>query len=101
MYKFDWLPIRFRLGYKIALLMFRCHKGEAPKYLCELLDIDERTGISRSLRSYQEDVISYKIPFAKHKAFVDRPFSWLVLEYGLVYLLTYVFLKQSILLNLS
>ena len=75
MYKLHWLRIRFRLEYKIALLMFRCHKGEAPKYLCELLDIDERTGISRSLRSYQEDVISYKIPFAKHETFAYRSFS--------------------------
>ena len=75
MYKLHWLPIRFRLDYKIALLMFKCHKGEAPKYLCDLLGIDERTGISRSLRSYQEDVISYRIPFTKSKTFADRSFS--------------------------
>ena len=75
MYKLHWLPIRFRLDYKIALLMFKCYKGEAPKYLCELLDIEVRTGISRSLRSYQEEVISYRIPFAKCKTFADRSFS--------------------------
>ena len=75
MYKLHWLPIRFRLDYKIALLMFRCYKGEAPKYLCELLDIKVRAGISRSLRSYQEEVISYRIPFPKHKTFADRSFS--------------------------
>ena len=75
MFKLHWLPIRFRLDYKIALLMFRCYKGEAPKYLCELLDIKVRTGISKSLRSYQEEVISYRIPFAKHKTFADRSFS--------------------------
>ena len=55
--------------------MFRCYKGEAPKYVCELLDIKVRTGISRSLRSYQEEVISYRIPFAKCKTFADRSFS--------------------------
>ena len=55
MYKLHWLPIRFRLDFKLALLMFKCHKGEAPKYLGEFLSIDERTGMSRSLRSYQED----------------------------------------------
>ena len=75
MYKLHWLPIRFRLEYKIALLMFKCHKGEAPRYLCDLLDIDERSGISRSLRLYQEDVIAYRIPFAKLKTFADRSFS--------------------------
>ena len=55
--------------------MIKCHKGEAPRYLCDLLEIDERTGISRSLRSYQEDVISYRIPFAKLKSFADRSFN--------------------------
>ena len=75
MYKLHWLPIMFRLDYKKALLMFRCYKGEAPKYLCELLDIEVRTRISRSLRSYQEEVISYWIPFAKHKTFAYRSFS--------------------------
>ena len=40
MYKLHWLPIRFRLDYKLALLMFKCHKGEAPKYLCDLLSIN-------------------------------------------------------------
>ena len=75
MYKLHWLPIRFRLDYKIALLMFRCYKGEAPKHLCELLDIEVRTRISRGLRSYQDEVISYRIPFAKCKTFADRSFS--------------------------
>ena len=75
MFKLHWLPIRFRLDYKTAMLMFRCYKCEAPKYLCELLGIEVRTGISRSLRFYQEEVISYRIPFAKHKTFVDRLIS--------------------------
>ena len=65
MYKLHWLPIRFRLDYKIALLMFKCYKGEAPKYLNELLDIEVRTGISKSLRSYQDEVILYRIQFAR------------------------------------
>ena len=75
MYKLHWLPIRFRLDYKLALLIFKCYKGEAPKYLCDLLGINERTGISRSLRLYQEDAISYRIPLTKSKTFADRSFS--------------------------
>ena len=75
MFKLHWLPIRFRLDYKLALLMFKCHKGETPKYLGDLVSIDERTGISRSLRSYQEDVSIYRIPFTKSKTFADRSFS--------------------------
>ena len=75
MFKLQWLPIRFMLEYKLALLMFKCHKGEALKYLGELVSIDERTGISRSLRSYQEDVSIYRIPFTKSKTFADRSFG--------------------------
>ena len=75
MYKLHWLPIRFRLDYKLALLMFKCHKGEAPKNLGDLLSIDEITGISRSLTLYQEDVSIYRIPFTKSKTFADRSFN--------------------------
>ena len=75
MFKLHWLPIRFRLEYKLALLMFKCNKGEAPKYLCDLLSIEERSGISRSLRSYQEDASIYRTPFTKLKTFADRSFS--------------------------
>ena len=75
MYKLYWLPVRFRLDYKITLLMFGCYKGEESKYLCEFLDIEVRNDISKSLRSYQDEVISYRIPFAKHKTFADRSVS--------------------------
>ena len=75
MFRLHWLPIRFRLDYKIALLMYKCHKGETPKYLGELLKIEQRTGISRSLRSYQDDVVTYRIPFTKSKTFADGSFS--------------------------
>ena len=85
MYKLHWLPIRFRLDYKIALLMFRCYKGEAPKYLCELLDIEVRTGISKSLRPYQDEVISNRIPFAKQKPLQTDYSVWLELRYGIIY----------------
>ena len=75
MFKLHWLLIRFTLDYKLALLMFKCHKGETPKYLGDLVSIYERTGITRSLRSYQEDVSIYRIPFTKSKTFADRSFS--------------------------
>ena len=31
MFRLHWLPKRFRLDYKIALLMYKCYKGEAQK----------------------------------------------------------------------
>ena len=85
MYKLHWLPIRFRLDYKIALLMFRCYKDEAPKYLHELLDIEVRAEIFKSLRTYQDEVILYGIPFTKHRTFQTDHLVWLDLRYGIVY----------------
>ena len=55
--------------------MYKCHKGEAPKYLCELLKIEQRTGIPRRLRSYQDNGVLYRIPFTKSKTFADRSFG--------------------------
>ena len=75
MFRLHWLPIRFRLDYKIALLVYKCYKGKAPKYLCELLKIEQRTEISRRLRSHQDNSVLYKIPFTKAKTFADRSFG--------------------------
>ena len=75
LFRLHWLSIRFRLDYKIVLLMYKCHKGKAPKYLCELLKIEQRTGISRRLRSCQDNSVLYRIPFTKSKTFADRSFG--------------------------
>ena len=75
MFRLHWVPIRFRLDYKIALLMYKCYKGKAPKYLCELLKIELRTEISRRLRSHQDNSVLYKIPFTKAKTFADKSFG--------------------------
>ena len=36
-----WLPIEFRIKYKILLLTFKCLNNLAPKYLQDLLEIHE------------------------------------------------------------
>ena len=35
--KLHWLPVRFRIEFKINLLTFKCLHGHAPKYLTDLL----------------------------------------------------------------
>ena len=32
-----WLPVKYRIEYKILLLTYKAHHGEAPKYLKDLL----------------------------------------------------------------
>ena len=34
-----WLPIKFRVNYKIVLLTFKCLHGLAPKYLADLISV--------------------------------------------------------------
>ena len=35
-----WLPIKFRVNYKIVLLIFKCLHGLAPKYLADLIKVN-------------------------------------------------------------
>ena len=37
MYDLHWLHIQERIDYKIACIMFKCHRGTAPQYLIDLL----------------------------------------------------------------
>ena len=41
-----WLPVKFRIEFKIALLVFKTSNGLAPQYLSELLVVKPRTRYS-------------------------------------------------------
>ena len=45
----DWLRIREHIAYKICILMFKCYRDIAPKYLTELVRFDSK--YSRNLCS--------------------------------------------------
>ena len=72
-----WLPIKFRVTYKIALLVFKCLNVENfPSYLKELITVYKPT---RSLRSSDKCLLAK--PFKKlkfgHKSFhYSAPFVW-------------------------
>ena len=34
-----WLPIRQRISYKLAVTTFKCIKGQAPPYLCNMINL--------------------------------------------------------------
>ena len=81
-----WLPVRQRIVYKIAVLVYECLHGLAPPYLSRLLHIQiKRPG----LRSSNSSATTLLIPFHKHKIFLDRsfaysgPFVWNALPEGL------------------
>lgn len=64
-----WLPIDYRITYKLLLVTFKCLSGNAPVYLSELLDLYVP---SRQLRS------SNSIQLIEHKtmnSYGDRSFT--------------------------
>ena len=55
-----WLPIKFRISFKILLLMYLCTNNMAPSYLSELLT---KYQPARTLRSSQKNM--YVVPLVK------------------------------------
>jgi hypothetical protein len=49
LYTLHWLPIRYRVNYKILILTFKAIHGLAPEYICSLISIREQ--LRYSLRS--------------------------------------------------
>ena len=65
-----WLPVRFRIDFKILLLVFKSLHGLAPPYLSEMLST--RTP-ARSLRSSNQ--LLFEVPRSRLKSRGDRAFS--------------------------
>lgn len=65
-----WLPVRYRIDFKILLFVFKCLNGLAPRYLSDLL---VTYSPSRSLRSTDQHLLV--VPKTKRKLRGDRAFS--------------------------
>ena len=68
-----WLPIKFRIQFKIMLLVYKCLNGQAPSYLSELLELKSTTLRPGLWSTYDRTLLC--IPFTKRKTFADRSFS--------------------------
>jgi exonuclease III len=69
--RLHWLPISYRIKFKIALLVFKALKDMAPTYIRELLELKP---LSRyALRSDTQNLL--KVPRTKCKTFGDRAFA--------------------------
>ena len=53
-----WLPISFRINYKIAVITFKCLHGLAPTYFSELIEEYHPT---RTLRSSSQKLLKKKV----------------------------------------
>ena len=65
-----WLPVRFRIDFKLSLTVFKALNGMAPLYLSELL---HRYIPTRSLRSADQSLLV--VPKTKLKTRGDRAFE--------------------------
>ena len=64
-----WLPVKFRIEYKILLIVYKCLHGEGPSYLVSLL---KRYYQTYSLRSSNQNLLEETLTRRK---FGDRAFS--------------------------
>ena len=65
-----WLPIKFRVEFKIALLVYKALNGMAPDYIADLLL--EKPDCSYQLRSNDQGLLL--IPKTRAKTLRDRAF---------------------------
>ncbi len=81
-----FLPVRYRIKYKIALLVFKCVNNMAPKYLSDLVSL--RDTKRHSLRM-DDDFYLLKVPSASCLTRTEGAFShsgpriWNALPYEL------------------
>ena len=71
MYELHWLPVKYRIKFKILVLTYNCLKGDAPQYLRNLLT--ELMPSHEGLRSGKSSRLL--IPKTKCKMFASRSFS--------------------------
>ena len=78
MYDLHWLCIQERIDYKIACIMFKCHRGPAPQYLIDLLP---KMQSKWQLRSSTFNVCQTK--FSKHLKSKIHPSPYMAQEFGM------------------
>ena len=69
--KLHWLPVFFRIQFKILLLVFKALEGKAPVYIRDLLKTKVAGGYA--LRSDNQRLL--QVPKTKCKSFGDRAFA--------------------------
>lgn len=65
-----WLPVKYRIDFKVILFVFKCINGLAPEYLTDLVRLHRP---SRDLRSASLMVL--EVPRSKLRSSGDRAFS--------------------------
>jgi hypothetical protein len=67
-----WLPVKFRIKFKICLLVYKCLNGCGPEYLRDLLTFPSRP---RTLRSSSDNLL-LQVPRMRTETFGKRAFKY-------------------------
>ena len=73
LYTLHWLPVKYRIEYKIALTVFKVLSDRAPEYLKDLIVLKRSPRVLRSTSDFNMPVL--KVPRSKTKSYGDRRFS--------------------------
>ena len=69
-----WLPVKFRIMYKVLTLVYKTTLGEAPAYLCTKINSKKQSG--RNLRS-NSDIHQLDVPRVLKHTHAARSFSYI------------------------
>ena len=70
-----WLPLRYRIIFKICTFMFKLHNGNFPIYLTELISKPQRKGLRSSSHSHFF-ISQIRHSYAKSAFTYSGPFLW-------------------------
>ena len=94
--RLHWLPVEFRIKYKICLLTFNALSGHGPLYLSEMLTT---RNVHYGLRPHK--VLTLNIPLTKWKTLGIMLLKWLHLNYGIPYLKMCAVAMMSVILRVN
>ena len=87
LYNLYWLPVKFRIDFKILLLTYKAINGLAPFYLQELINLKE--ACKNKLRSDRDGLLLNPVKFKTLTTLGDRSFAvaapqlWNLLPYAI------------------
>lgn len=70
--RLHWLPVQYRVVFKVCLLVFECLNGQGPNYLRDPLNVRESTKFTRSAHDITSRLMC---PRARLVSAGDRIFS--------------------------
>jgi hypothetical protein len=72
LFELHWLPVVFRIQYKLCMLVYKCLTNSAPDYLKSLI----KKKVSRPGLRSASDMLLLHVPKIRRETFLKRSFSY-------------------------